>query len=377
MRHLRVLIVEDDAVSVSLIQYMVEQEGHRVCGAIPNGGEVVRAVQRLRPDVVLMDVALADGVSGIVATRQLLRLVNVPIIVVSATQDKDDLAAIAESGALGFMKKPVEVDELRMNLRIAAHHHAVMRKLKDSELLHRSLFDNATVGIYVCHPEGYILACNQTFARMLGFSGPAELLQVARSLDEQMYVEPNRRAGFLARLKEGENIRDAESQVYGRDGDMIWIAEHLAPNFDEQGKLAYYESIVINISARKQAEEEKNLTYRLMQNTIDAIRDYIVVTDFAGNIILSNRAFEQNYGRYVEEERALIPIACTEGEDLFARFLEAVKKEKPEKCEQRGCLCLEGIVHPLDTIISCYRDLKGEALGAVFAMRPSEGSKME
>lgn len=370
MTQLRVLIAEDEYTSATLLEFLVEEEGHKVCGIVRHGAEVSKAVQQLRPDVVLMDVHLADNMSGISATRLLLRRVTVPVIVVSATDSPEELKAISESGALGFIKKPISADELKVSLRIATHHNDVMRKLKDSELLHRSLFDNAAVGIYICHKDGYFLASNQAFARMLGYSGPVELLRIVRSADEQVYVQEGRRAELLAELAAGREIRDAESQIYGRDGDLLWVAEHLAPNLEKDGSFEHYESVVINISDRKRAEAERTLAYAMLQNTVDAIADFVAVTDLRGNLIMHNKAFQERIAPMLGEGSMLHPWPCPEGENLFDEFLKKLESSDAGTIEVRGTFCFAGYDESMDTSISCYRGPDGEAVGAVFVMRP-------
>lgn len=369
---LRVLIAEDEYTSATLLEFLVTEEGHEVCGIVSRGAEVMSAVQDLQPDVVLMDVHLADDMSGISATRALVRQVNVPVIVVSATENQDEMEEIAASGALGFMKKPISADELKVNLRIAKHHNEVMRKLRDSELLHRSLFDNAAVGIYICHKDGYYLASNQSFARMLGYSGPAELLRLVKSLDEQVYARPGRRAELLAELAAGRELRDVESEVYGKDGDLLWVSEHLAPNMNEDGSFNHYEGVVINITDRKRAEAEKALAYALVQNTMDAIADYVAVTDLRGNIIMANKAFEERLAPIVGAARMLHPWPCEDGENLFERFLTGLEEQPTGQAEVRGGFCIAGLEALFDTTISRYCTPRGEVAGAVFVMRPTE-----
>ena len=379
MPALRVLIAEDEPISATLMGLLVQQEGHIVCGTVTHGSEVQEAVQNLRPDVVLMDVHLADDISGISATRKLLHSVSVPVIVVSGTDNREEMEEIAESGALGFIKKPISADELRVNLRIATHHNEVMRKLRASELLHRSLFDNAAVGIYVCHPDGYFLASNQAFARMLGYAGPAELLRLVSSIDDQVYVDTGRRQELLQLLQKGDEVTNFESQVYGRDGDLLWVAEHLAPNFDENGVLQHYESVIINITDRKQAEAAMHLAYSMAQNTVDAIADYITVTDLDGNIIMSNKAFEHGLAKHTGVDAVFRPCACTHtdisgapGENLFEQFLKDVRRNPTGRHEKRGKICIAPLPFVLDTTISQYSAPSGDIVGAVFVMRAEQ-----
>ena len=368
---LRILIAEDEVISLAVLESLAQEEGYEVCGVVAQGSAVVEAAQRLRPDVVLMDVRLADDVSGIEATKHLLRRVQVPVIVISATESLEDQREIAESGALGFIRKPVCPHEFRVNLRIATHHNAVMRKLGASELLHRSLFDNAAVGIYVCHKDGYYLTSNMAFSRMLGYSGPAEVLRMARSVDEQVYVEEGRRKILLDKLEKGEMLQDVESQIYGCEGDRIWVSEHLGPHFDENGQFMYYEGVVINITAKKKAEADSALAYALMQNTMDAIADFVVVVNFEGNIIVANKAFDAMLGVPVETSRTL--SFMDEATSPLAEFKQMAQNASGHIRPLRRRCRVPGYDTELDTTVSPFIIPEGELLGVVLVMRPVGG----
>ncbi len=370
MATLRVLIAEDEPVSSALLKMLVEQEGHVVCGSVAYGSEVPAAVARTRPDVVLMDVHLADDISGISATRDLVKTVSVPVIVISGTDSLTEMEEIAGSGALGFIKKPVSADELRVNLRLAVHHNDVLSKVRASELLHRSLFDGAAVGIYACHPDGYYLACNQAFARMLGYAGPADLLRSIRSIDEQVYVEEGRRELLLDCLRGGNEVTDFESEVYGREGDLLWVSEHLAPARDEGGNLLHYEGVVIDVTDKVRARQSLRLANSLLRHTVDAIASYLAVTDLEGNIILSNKAFERGLGRRVGPERKLLPLASGGGPSLFEIFLSNVAENPRGEHEVSGYLRFAGEPLPLRATVTQYCNHEEVVVGAVFVMRP-------
>lgn len=369
MAPLRVLIAEDEYIPATLLEMLVRDEGHHVCGIVAQGHAVVEAVRGLHPDVVLMDVYLADGVSGVLATRDLVQLVNVPVIIISGTDDPATLEEIGRSGALGYLRKPVTAEELRVNLRIAAYHNKTLASLRASEVLHRSLFDNAAVGIYVCHRDGYYQACNQAFAHMLGYSGPSEVLRGVVSIDEQVYAEPGRRSAFLPLLEQGRALTEQESRIYSRSGDQIWVAEHLTPNIDEDGVMISYEGVVINISDRKKIEDDRRLAQSLLRNTIDAMDAFVAVTDLEGNLIITNRTFEQELGELVGLRRVLEFAAGDNS--LFSLFLEEVRQNPEMDFEFRGQCVLKGSSELLNTNISRYSAPDGGVGGAVFVMRPA------
>ena len=366
---LSILIAEDDYVTAEILQYLLTEAGHTVCAVITQGCEVLEAVQRLKPDMVLMDVHLEDDTDGITATRELLAVVHVPVVVVSGTDSPDELAAIAKSGALGFIKKPISTEELQVNIRIVAQHNEVIRKLEHSELMHRSIFDDAAVGIYVCHKDGHYMASNEAYARMLGYNGPAELLRSIRSVGDQIYAQEDFHASLLEKLSTGEILSDVESQVYGKDGDILWVAEHLAPHLDDKGELTSYEGVVIDISAKKQAENDKNIAYSLMQITMDSIPDYVAVVDLDGFLIFVNKAFDRDLGKATEAERRV--SFNTEENCPFCRFRNVVssKQKLDAGFQVRGHCTIEGYAGTLSTGITPFLSSNGEVLGAVLMMR--------
>ena len=71
-----------------------------------------------------------------------------------------------------------------------------------------------------------------------------------------LYVDPNRRAEFVKLMQEQGVVKDFESQIYRKDGSVIWISENARAVRDAEGKIEYYEGMVEDITARKEAEEK-------------------------------------------------------------------------------------------------------------------------
>lgn len=291
---LRVLVAEDDAVGAALLCGLLVREGHVVIGPAPMGEEAVRLARDERPDAVLMDIWLAGDMNGVEATRAITADFDIPVILVTGATEATDhelMEQVAGSGALGFMSKPVTGDALRVNLRIVRHHTRLHARLRDSEQRYRSIFDNAVVGIYMADPEGRYLVSNRAFAQMLGWSGPGELVSGVRSMDEQVYEVSGRRQELLARLRAEGTVAGFVSQVYGRDGDLLWVSEHCTAVHDWAGELLHYEGIVVNVTARIEAEQRWRTTLGILRSTIDAMPDHVVLLDLECNVIMANASW--------------------------------------------------------------------------------------
>jgi len=85
----RVLIVDDHARFRSFARRLLTAEGYDVIGEVADGGSVVDAVRRFRPDVVLLDLRLPD-VDGFEVAKRLAREPDPPMVVLISSRDASD-----------------------------------------------------------------------------------------------------------------------------------------------------------------------------------------------------------------------------------------------------------------------------------------------
>ena len=118
---IRVLLVDDHAVVRQGLRIFLDTEGDfEVVGEAPNGEEAVRLARALRPDIVLMDL-LMPGIGGIEATRQIRSQVeDVEVVALTSVLDDESVVAAVRAGAIGYLLKTAEADDLRRSLRAAA-----------------------------------------------------------------------------------------------------------------------------------------------------------------------------------------------------------------------------------------------------------------
>ena len=110
---LRLLVVDDHTLLRQALHSLLDgQEGLEVVGEATNGREAVEAAERLRPDVVLMDMVM-PGLNGIDATRQIVkRLPNCRVLILTAYLEDERLLQALRAGASGYVVKNSEIDEL-------------------------------------------------------------------------------------------------------------------------------------------------------------------------------------------------------------------------------------------------------------------------
>jgi len=129
-------------------------------------------------------------------------------------------------------------------------------ELQEAEVKYRSIFENAVEGIYQITPQGRYISANPALADILGYGSPTELLAAVVSVDQQLYVQPQRRFEMIAYLQRYDSASDFESEVYRKDGSKIWISENVRLIRNGVAEVQSYEGSVQNITSRRQTEEE-------------------------------------------------------------------------------------------------------------------------
>ena len=154
-------------------------------------------------------------------------------------------------------------------------------KLERAEAKYRDIVENAVDGIFQTTPDGHYLSANRALTRIYGFGTVEELMSARTNIGEQLYVNRGRREEFQRLLQEHDRIEGFESQVYRKDGSVIWIAENARAVRGKDGALLYYEGTVEDITARKRAEQE-----------LEMARDVAVESSRAKAQFLANTSHE-------------------------------------------------------------------------------------
>jgi PAS domain S-box-containing protein len=142
-------------------------------------------------------------------------------------------------------------------------------ELRESEERFRSLYENATVGMYRTSPDGQILMANPALVRMLGYSSFEELAQ--HDLNKEGFEPGYSRRDFQKQIEQEGELYGIESDWKRKDGSLIFVRESAKAIREQNGKVIYYEGTVEDISERHQAKidlQESEAHYRgLFENS--------------------------------------------------------------------------------------------------------------
>lgn len=199
--------------------------------------------------------------------------------------------------------------------------------LRERELLYRALFDQNNDGVFILSPDGDVLTMNQRAADLLGYP-----LQEALALSYQEMVPAQEIAqadNIILNLQAGEKIGLYERTFLKKNGQRFPGEVNVAMIKDSEGQPLHIQSIVRDVSARKQAEEILSTHSQILQNMAEGV----CFVDPAGIVRFANAAYEDmfNYGpgeligMHVSE---LIALPRAQSNRLTLNILQTLKRER-------------------------------------------------
>ena len=129
MRPIKVLIVEDDPVVAEINKEFTERlEGFQVVGVAESAADAIDALDRARPDLVLLDVYMPDG-DGVQLLKEIRRRdSDVDVIPVTAARSTSTVRELMRHGAVGYIVKPFKFEQLAATLQAYQRWLALIRR---------------------------------------------------------------------------------------------------------------------------------------------------------------------------------------------------------------------------------------------------------
>ncbi len=268
--HATILIIDDTPDVLRFLSEALTQQGYEVCSAL-DGGLALNQIHAIAPDLILLDVMM-PGVDGYEVCERLKAnplTKDIPVIFISAIGNSLDKVKGFNLGGVDYVTKPFQTEEVLARIEHQLNLRNLQKRLEEQNLrlqqelqtqqtveeTYRSIFENASIALFQSTPSGRFVRVNHALAQLLGYDSPQAVLQEIDQISEQLYVNPKRRSQLITYLQQFGVVNDFESQIYRKDGTIIWVCEDIRVVKDHQGNPLLYEGIVKDVSDRKQAED--------------------------------------------------------------------------------------------------------------------------
>ncbi|HWX21901.1 MAG TPA: SpoIIE family protein phosphatase [Candidatus Binatia bacterium] len=301
---MKILLIEHDSGFARYVGEMLGQ-ARDLSADVLSAGNLQGGLTALSGDhfdVVVMDMSLPDGAGLANVSLVRARAPQLPIIVAGESDDETVALEAVHAGAHDYLvKTQLTPSWLERSIRYAIERHRTDRALLEAEEKYHSVFDHLVEGIFQTSPDGRYLMANAALARIYGYTSPEELIENLTDISRRLYVKEGRRAEFIRSMQESDTLNDFESQVYRKDGTIIWISENCRAVRDAKARLLYYEGTVEDITQRRQAEEKLRHSEALYHSLVETLPQNIFRKNLQGRFTFANRRFCETLGRPLEE----------------------------------------------------------------------------
>jgi DNA-binding NarL/FixJ family response regulator len=198
MESTRVLIADDHQVMRRGVRAMVElMEGWEVCGEASTGREAVEMVERLRPEIVVMDLTMPE-LNGLEATRQIKKIApTTEVLMFTGLETEELIRQVFEAGARSYILKTDGREQLEAALRALAAHKPYFTtqvgEILFAKFLHGKPKDEEQVG------DGRLTDREREIVQLL--TEGASNKEVADSLGISVKTVETHRAAIMKKLK--------------------------------------------------------------------------------------------------------------------------------------------------------------------------------
>jgi sigma-B regulation protein RsbU (phosphoserine phosphatase) len=251
---------------------------------------------------ILFEIAEANAAALFQITSLTLKAPQLPVIVIGPGEDDGFLAEAVFSGAQDYLGRTA----LTAPMLLHAIHGSISRNAERVALVEEKenyygIFDHLVEGIFRTTEDGHYLLANVALARIYGYETPVQLMASIKDIAGSLYVEHGRREEFVRLMQENDTLSGFESQIYRKDGTIIWIKENCRAVRDGQGKLLYYEGTVEDITHQKQMAEALQHSESLYHSLVETMPQGVFRRDLGGKFTFVNRTYAKHFGKTPEQ----------------------------------------------------------------------------
>ncbi|MBN1697515.1 MAG: response regulator [Spirochaetales bacterium] len=254
-----ILIIDDEEIIRERLRKLLELDNYSVCTA-SNAETGLSVFDREKPDIVLLDIKM-PGTDGIEVLKRIrTNESGCEVIMITGHGGVDSAIQALKAGAFSYIQKPIEYDELEIEIKKAIEKISMRKKLaesvaalKASELKYRSLVENLQEGIWSIDGDYCTSFVNSKLCDLLGYE-----MREMPGKPISAFTDETEYARLLALFENADDTlpRSPDIMLRRRDGSAIYTNIGASPLIDTEGIKTGYLLAVQDITDRKKAEFE-------------------------------------------------------------------------------------------------------------------------
>ena len=338
----KILIVDDEWLTRLEIEEMLTDLGYDVAGQAETGAEAISKARELNPDLILMDVKMPGGMTGIDAARKIKAELGTPIVFISGYGDPEHIEAAKEIAPFGYVMKPFDEREVhafieialsrkKLELELEESHERLeqtnldLRKeiaarkntemaLRESEEKYSKFFHSNPQWLHISTVEdGRYVEVNDAVKEITGYERDEIIGRTSKELGLWADYEERSRLAKVA-LEQG-GFREQEVAIIKKNGEpvsLLWSAATI-----EIMGAVHFLNAVTDITELNQTQEALRESEKKYHGLFDESIAAVYLFDEKKNFIDSNQAGLDLLG-YSRDELLTMSVSDVDADSIVA-----------------------------------------------------------
>ena len=307
----KILVIEDEALVARELQGRLTKMGWDVVG-VAYGADGIELARELKPDLLLSDIHLKDGVDGIEVALEIQQERDIPVVFLTAYSDEDTVGrAMAAASTFGYIIKPVENRDLQITIEMAFYKFKVEKELRETQQLLQTALTCIGTALVFVDTDGFVTNLNTDAATLfdesqcIGRSWANALhleaeTSIARTIDEALSLRQVTRLAPFVINRPGQHMLLVDGIIGPMDEGGVFILRELAeindaievlPGAPEllsalgPNELAPIESAFCQMLISPDVQTSSKMMEQLAQYLDGRLRSTDVLSVFGGSLI--------------------------------------------------------------------------------------------
>ncbi|MEA1984151.1 MAG: DUF835 domain-containing protein [Euryarchaeota archaeon] len=314
MSRKKILVVDDEEFNLELITAYLSYNFDIITAT--SGNEALEKVRTEKPDMVLLDI-LMPGMNGF-QVCEILKTNSetsfIPVVMVTALAESENLNQSIDAGADDFLTKPVDSQELIIRVNSLLRMKHLHDELVSERNTAQKYLDVAASILVVTDNDQEITLINKKGVQMLGYD---EDEIVGKNLFDTLIPESSGKIlkDIYSNLQKGgyEHIEYIDSPVICKGGEQRLVSLHISPLTDSEGNVTSILSSGEDVTEKKNAENEVRKVNEYMDHMIEISPIAIISLDMYQKLKSANKKAANLLG-YPSSELAEMPISALIGD---------------------------------------------------------------
>lgn len=294
----KILVVEDEGLTAMELQRKLKFWGYEVPTFAFSRKEAVKKAEKIKPDLILMDIVLKGEGDGIDAVNEIKNELDIPIIYLTAYSDEKTLKRADSTEPSDYIMKPFEENALHRSIEKALQRHKFEKKLKEMGVSLNKKLKQSGAAVIVTDKNGNIKYSNNAAQTFIGLKMEDINLKNINEVIRGRKLSDNTTDGIFNIIESESPLKSGSEEIIlsNTGGNEIPVEYNVSPINDADGETLGTTFVFKDITERINTEKNKRESEKRFKTIYSQSPIGTGLFDLDGNLLEANDAALNLFG---------------------------------------------------------------------------------